>query len=196
MATKVKLKSVRLSFNDLFEAAQFQGQGAFRYRAVFLLSKNSDNVKTISVAMQEEAKKMWPDNWQKMMLAFKGNAQKSCITDGDLSDTDGHAGNMVLAANRKQKDGRPLIIDRNKSPLTEADGKPYSGCYVNATVEIWAQDGVNKGIRCALQGVQFDRDGDAFSGGVAPSEDDFDDLSGGGDFSDTPVDSADDESLI
>ena len=33
---------------------------------------------------------------------------------------------------------RPLVVDVDKSPLTAQDGKPYSGCYVNASLELWA----------------------------------------------------------
>jgi hypothetical protein len=56
---------------------------------------------------------------------------------------------------------------------------PYSGCYVKFSVEFWAQDGDNAGIRCALRGVQFDRDGDAFSGGSKTRGDEFDDMAEG-----------------
>ncbi|CAN0502063.1 unnamed protein product, partial [Phaeothamnion confervicola] len=75
--------------------------------------------------------------------------------------------------------GRPLVIDGQKNPLVEEDGKPYGGCYVNATVEIYAQKGENAGIRCGLLAVQFARDGDAFTAGSKPSADDFDDVAAG-----------------
>ncbi len=58
-----------------------------------------------------------------------------------------------------------------------ADGKPYSGCYVNGIVDIWAQDnGFGRRLNATLKGVQFVKDGDAFSGGTAVSADAFDDL--------------------
>lgn len=65
---------------------------------------------------------------------------------------------------------------------------PYSGCYVNASVEFWAQDGDNSGIRCALRAVQFHRDGDAFAGGGSKVKtDEFDDLATGADADDLPI---------
>jgi hypothetical protein len=69
------------------------------------------------------------------------------------------------------------VLDRDKTPLVQADGRPYSGCYVNASVEFYAYDNNGKGIAATLKGVQFFKDGDAFTGGGVASPDDFDDLS-------------------
>ena len=72
---------------------------------------------------------------------------------------------------------RPLVVDADKSPLVAEDGKPYSGCYVNASVELWPQDNnYGKRVNATLMGVQFFRDGESFSGGGVASEDDFDDV--------------------
>lgn len=53
-------------------------------------------------------------------------------------------------------------------------------------LEFWAQDNkFGKRVNATLMGVQFFRDGDAFSGGGAASDDDFDDVTSGaesGDF--------------
>ncbi|MWN55950.1 ssDNA-binding protein, partial [Escherichia coli] len=57
-----------------------------------------------------------------------------------------------------------------------------AGCYVNAVIDIWAQDNnFGKRINASLGGVQFLRDGDAFAGGGVASADDFDDISEGAD---------------
>lgn len=194
MATPILLKDstenpLRLSFNDLWEAKQFRGKGEFRYRAVALLGKAGPQLKIVEAAILAEAQKTWPDKlpkpteegdtfaWQAMLRSFKGNSLKFCLTNGDLTDTDGHAGMVVLAANRKQIQGGPEVVDFNKVPLEEGSGKPYSGCYINLSAEIWAQNNENKGIRCCLLAVQYVRPGDAFAGGTRPSADVFDDLS-------------------
>ena len=62
--------------------------------------------------------------------------------------------------------------------VTEEITVPYSGCYVNGSVEFWAQDGDNSGMRCSLRAVQFVKDGDAFAGGSKVSNDEFDALDG------------------
>jgi hypothetical protein len=55
-----------------------------------------------------------------------------------------------------------------------SSGKPYSGCYVNAVIELWAQDNkFGKRINASLMGVQFLRDGQRLSGGGVASADDF-----------------------
>lgn len=72
---------------------------------------------------------------------------------------------------------RPLVVDVNKAPLTAEDGKPYAGCYVNASIELWTQDNnYGKRVNATLRGVQFYKDGESFAGGGVASDDDFDDL--------------------
>ena len=67
---------------------------------------------------------------------------------------------------------RPTLVDRDRAPLIEDDGKPYAGCYVNAIVKPWAQDNqYGKRINFSLEGIQFVRDGEAFGGGGATTED-------------------------
>ena len=58
-----------------------------------------------------------------------------------------------------------------------------SGYYVDAILDIWAQENsYGKRINAQLKGVQFRRKGDVFSGGGAPAEDDdFDEISVEGD---------------
>ena len=181
MATKVKLKDVRLSFPDLFEPVQYQGKGAFRYNASFLIVRGSENDKAVNAAIKAEVAAEFPDPVKaaKFLESVKGNSNKMCYTSGDLKEYEGYAGMVVLTSHRQQKAGRPTVIDGNKAPLTAQDGKPYAGCYVNASVDIYVQTGENPGIRCGLAGVQFSKDGDAFSGGRAASPDEFEDIADG-----------------
>lgn len=105
---------------------------------------------------------------------------KLALKDGDdKTKYDGFAGCMYLSPST---DTRPTVVDRDRSPLTEDDGKVYSGCYVNAKVEIWVQDN-NWGqrVNCKLLGVQFVKDGDSFGSGSPPANpDDFPDLDAAG----------------
>ena len=81
---------------------------------------------------------------------------------------------------------RPTVVDRDRSPLTAQDGKPYSGSYVNVIIDVWAQDNsYGKRINAQLQGVQFVRDGEAFSGGGTSADaSDFDEIADGADADD------------
>lgn len=184
MATSIKLvhsaaDPVRLSFPDIFEAVQYEGKGPFRYNATFLLKPGGENDKKVRAAIREAAVEKFAKKADATLKAIENNSNKNCYVPGDLKDYEGYAGTMALSSHRKQDAGRPLVIDQNKNPLTAADGKPYAGCYVNATVDIYAQDGQNSGVRCGLKGIQFAADGDAFSGGGSASPDDFDDIGDG-----------------
>lgn len=179
MAVKVKLSNVRLSFPTLFTAEQYKGQGAFNYSAKFMVKPGSPNDGLIKDAILAVAKEKWPKKVDLMLEEFRMDKKAYPYIDGKRVEFDGAEGMWVLTAKRKQDAGRPLVVDADKTPLAESDGKPYAGCFVNASVEFWAQDGDTKGIRCSLIGVQFAKDGEHFGGGARPSEDDFEDISEG-----------------
>ncbi len=187
---EIILKDVRLSFPDLFHATEFkEGDGKPRWNATFLVVPGSENDKKINAAIAEAAKITWKDKADKMLASIKTNSNKFCYLDGNSKDYDGYEGMMYLASHRAAKlksgaaNSRPAIIDRDKSPLTEEDGKPYAGCYVNAKVSFYAQAGENPGMRCSFSVVQFSREGDKFGAG-APSTDEFESLADGADAGD------------
>lgn len=201
MSTKVKLKDVRIAFIDsLIGAAQdYQDNGRFRHSATFLVEPGSANDKLIEAAFKAEAAAVWPKKAQAKIDEFKPQSNKCCYQKGDTKEYDGFEGMMALSGHRQAKDGRPLLLDS----MAGEDGKPaklmgsdgkfypgkegriYAGCYVNATVEIYAQDGQNPGLRCALLGVQYLREGDSFGGASKGREDDFEVV-------DAPEETADD----
>lgn len=182
MAQKVVLRDVRLSFPDLFEAVQYQGQGPHNFRASFLMPPDHPSRAAVDAAIQAVAKEAWKDKATGYLSSLTSNSQKCCFFDGSTKTYEGYPGNWVLTAVRDQSKGRPLVVDGQMQPLTVADGKPYAGCYVNASVELWPQDNkYGRGIRCTLLSVQFWRDGDAFGGGSAPTLDDFEALAVGAD---------------
>ena len=178
---KVSLKNVRISFPHLFQpqAPRNGGEGGPKFNAQFIFEKGSENDSLVKAAVAEVSKEKWGANGGKVVASLE--ASKKCLRDGDNnlnSDGDirgGFAGNNYVVASSKT---RPTVIDRDKSPLVEQDGKPYGGCYVNAIVDVYALDkpGIGKGVFAELKGVQFANDGDAFGGGTPASADDFDDL--------------------
>jgi hypothetical protein len=147
---KVKLAGVRLSFPDLFEAGEYEGKR--NYGATFLIAPGSDNDKKVRAALDAVAVEAFKDKGKAIVkAAMAGGNQKCCYWDGNSKTYDGYADMMALTTKRGESKGRPLILDRDKTPLAAADGKPYAGCYVNATVEVWAQDNkYGKTVRCTL----------------------------------------------
>lgn len=179
---KIKLANVRLAFPALFEPKSVMGEGEPRYSAVFLFPSDHQAYKDILAGIEQVGKEKWGAKWTNVKKEIESK-DRTCLHDGDTkADYAGFEGNFFVSAHNKT---RPLVIDRDKSPLTQADGRPYAGCYVNASVELWAQDNsYGKRINASLRGVQFYRDGDAFAGGAPASEDEFDDIAEGADAGD------------
>ena len=151
--SKIQLKAVRLSFPSLFQPGSFGGESTGKYEATFVLDKkeHADAIKQIQTAADALMKE-----------AFKGKipADKVCLKDGDDMARPEFQGKMTIKASTKK---RPLVINRDKSPITEDDNIVYAGCYVNAIVSLWAQNNqYGKRINAQLDGVQFCRDGEPF----------------------------------
>ena len=175
METNIKLNNVRLSFPALFQAKKFaptDAKGA--YSATFILDKktNAKEIAAINTAINDIVRE-----------TFKGKRPpKVCLRDGsEKADTDGYGDDILFIGTRTDK--RPQVINRDMSPLTEEDGKPYAGCYVNAVIQLWGQDNqYGKRINAKLRAVQFAKDGKSFGEGdidvnkaFAPIEEDDND---------------------
>jgi len=179
---KIVIEDVRLSFPDLFQPKNFGDEGKSAYSAKFIIDPKSPNVKKIEDAIAEVAKAKWADKadqWLADILedkksAFVRGPYKNKKT-GDVYD--GFQGMYHLNARTGSDKPAPKTFDRAKREVTARDGVFYAGCYVDAVLDIYAQDHPKYGrrINCGLLGVRFVRDGTAFSGGSA-SADDFADL--------------------
>jgi hypothetical protein len=174
---KLKITNARLAFPVLFEAKTVNGEGKPAFSAALLLDPADPQVKAINQAIDQIAKDKWGAKADAILKQMRAQ-DKVALHDGDLkANYDGFPGSVYVSARSAT---RPLVIDKDKTPLAEADGKPYAGCYVNASIELWPQDNnYGKRVNASLRGIQFLRDGDAFAGGGAASEDEFDDLSQG-----------------
>lgn len=169
MSTKILLKNVRLSFPSIFQRALFDGVEG-KYEATFLIPKDNEKLKAqLDAAIKSAIAE----------ADIKVAGDKICLKDGDESEYDGYAGHWSLKAAGNK---RPTVLDRDKTPLTEADEKIYAGCYVNAVIDFWVQNNkYGKRVNANLYGVQFVKDGEAFGSGPADVFDDFDDLDGDSD---------------
>lgn len=182
---KVKLLKVRIAFPELFAAKAFN-EGDPSFSATFIIDPKSANVKVLRDTIQAVAVEKWKAAAPKILAALKAKDNVCLRETGKTSEAGeiyGGFEDMFWIPTRNK--ARPTVLDRDKSPLTAADGRPYGGCYVNAVLDIWAQDNTfGKRINASLSGVQFVADGEAFSGGTAASADEFDDLGDGADAED------------
>jgi hypothetical protein len=154
--SKIKIPSARLSFPSLFNMASFGGESTGKYEATFILDKK-EHAKVIAEIEAVIGK------LQKDELKGKVASDKICLKDGDEMERPEYAGKMTIKASTKK---RPLVINRDKSAISEDDNIIYAGCYVNGIVTLWAQNNqYGKRINAQLDGVQFVRDGDPFGDG-------------------------------
>lgn len=172
----IMLRNVRLSFHNLYKAVQFEGTGEYKYDATFIIEPGSENDKTIRAEIARSAKGFGKDA-ERVLRGLEGNSAKHCYISGDIAGRPEYAGKWVLRTKRKQSSGRPAVVDRDPNVnLTPEEGRPYSGCYVNAKVNVYAQTkGTGSpGIRGSFSSVQFYKDGDAFSGAPPATAEGFD----------------------
>ncbi len=211
MGIIVMLKDVRLSFPKLDEPEYFQGTKSRpdekpRWSAAFHVGAQSTAYKTdangkpleapgpakarIDALLKETAAAQWPLKFESILANILPDPKGCCWIDGARKESPGV---WILSSHRSSDKGRPVVLDNDKSPIYKATnevypekaGRIYSGMYVNAHIELWAQDNKSgKGLRAGLLGIQRLRDGDAFGGGHAPVADAFAEVSDGKDADD------------
>lgn len=181
---KVLLRNVRLAFPELWKASKVDPDdpGAkAAFSAALLLPTDHPQIDEINAAIDAAAVDKWEAKGPAMVAALR-QQDRVCLHNGDLKNYDGYAGNWFINARTPAK---PLVLDRNPKNadgtaniLEEGSGRPYGGCYVNASIEIYAQEHPKGGkrVNASLKGVQFVSDGDAFAGGPPASPDEFPDL--------------------
>jgi hypothetical protein len=177
MATR--LKDVRISFaQGLFDPQALEAGATPKFNCHFIFLPDHPALAALKEAVVTAAKAKWPNNWQAVLQQLQA-ADRVCVRDGaskaDKAYGEAYKGAFFVTASNEI---RPTVVDcvagpdGKARPLTKADGKPYSGCYVNAEVDVWAMDNKwGKRVNATLMGVQFLRDGPRLSGaGVsAPS---------------------------
>lgn len=163
--SKIKMQNVRLSFPSLFRHATFGGESTDKFEATFILDKTDH--KDLIKQIEKEIKALTKEKFKGKVLPD----DKICLKDGDDTDRVEFQGKMTIKASTKK---RPLVLDRDKSPLVEEDEVVYAGCYVNGLVSLWPQDNqYGKRINAQLDGIQFKKDGEPF-GDAGASADEFD----------------------
>ena len=164
---KLTRAPVRLSYPFLFEPRPGPDGGKSAYSAVFILDKkiHAPEIKALQTAIEALKKATWGPKPPTLKGIF--------LHDGaEKPDVDGYGEEVMFISARNDK--RPGVVDKDLTPLTMQDGKPYAGCYVFATLRIWPQDNkFGKRINAALRNVQFVKDGPPFGEKIAPVEDDF-----------------------
>lgn len=184
MSKKVKLHNVRLSYEHIFTPSAFDEKSEPKYSATLIIPKDHPDLPVIKRAMFEAGQETFPSDfvgsqWPKGFSCSLKDADTAVDANGEIlaEKQTAYKGCFVLEANSTR---RPVVVDRKKAAVTEADGVIYSGCYVNVSLAAagYTYAKVKKGVKCYLNGVQFVQDGERFG---SDATNDFDELDGGAD---------------
>lgn len=171
-----KLKRARLAFPSIWRATAVKGSdsGEKAFSCSLIIPKNHPQIAEIKKAMRAVADEKWGAKAATVYKALEA-AGKLALRDGDTKpEYEGFEGNYFISCRSKVK---PSTFNRQREEVIEADGIIYAGCWVNASIEFWAQDNdFGKRVNAQIRGLQFVEDDDAFAGGArAADKDEFDD---------------------
>jgi len=186
---QIQLKRVRLSFPDIWKPGKPMQEGDTpKYGGQFIIEPGSDNEKIAKEALAAAAQETFGPNWMAIVKAMEKS--KKCLRigndnlDKDGNVRDGYQDKMYIVARNKAKpaivDAKAKNADGSWNYLTEADGKPYGGCFVNVKINVRAmkaKDKIPNQIYATLEAIQFVADGEAFGAGPGTAEG-FDDVEG------------------
>jgi len=199
-----KLTDVRLSFPCLWAPRPIAGDPASKpaWSANFLLAGVHQmaphaNDSPAAVALKDIVKAValakWGEKQASQILEDLYRKDRVCLHDGGDKEYDGYEGLLFVSARSyiaplvcardpfvRDENGKPVIDPATgrtvPAILTEASGVIYGGCYVDASLDVYAQDNqFGRRINATLRGVRFVKDGDAFAAGPAASASEFGD---------------------
>lgn len=163
----IKLNNVRLSYPQLFVAKPPEPGKEPVYSASFLLDKKAH--KSLIEQIEKVTERVALDAFKK-----KVTLKRKPLRDGnEKDDKEGYGDEVMFVGARNAK--RPVVVDRDLTPLTAEDSRPYAGCYVNATIRLFAFDHPTggKGVSASLRAIQFVKDGESFGAGPVDAEEEF-----------------------
>lgn len=183
----IRLKRVRLSFPRLFTPKSFKPGQDPRYEATFLLDpSNPEDAKSIAEIKAEGlavcvARYGSRDKIPKGVKKCFGLEGIDPTTGESNKPYDGYEGMFFIGASNKK---RPTVVNRNKAPLTEADGVIYAGCFVEATLTLWMYDNPaepshGKKLLGNLRAVRYIGPGEAFGVKPVDADEEFEALEDG-----------------
>jgi hypothetical protein len=187
--TRIKLSNVRITFPKIFKGQeeQFNNKGDPYYSASFLMEPNHPDLPALKAAIMAAATVKYGAKAGDMLKEFQIK-DKLPVHDGALKASKpygaAYQGMMYVSArNNARTNPAPSVFDcfidtatgKTRVIETPADPHaPYSGCYVNAILNVFAysKDG-GQGVGASIVGVQFAKDGERLAGGETASADDF-----------------------
>lgn len=171
---KMTIKNVRMAFPAIFQP-QSVGDGEPAYGAKFIVPTDHPQLADIRKDLASVATTQWNDKAASVLKLLQADKKVAWVEGPYINKNgepyDGFEGAYHVSSRSKTK---PSAFDQLNRLITEADGLIYSGAYVDAAIEFYAQDNKwGRRINCGLRGVRFAKHGESFGGGAAASADDF-----------------------
>lgn len=179
---KIIIKNARLSFNDLWESKSING-GKPKFTSTLICldetqlkfaNKEGKQVTVPHGKMQEVCEHVLKEKFGKVNVArvdnWAYNKADGSTTRGEYVNDDGDywagfdAETFYISAGKleaKCKGGEMTILDQRKEKIEANSGLLFSGCYVNAVIDVYAYDGDSgKGVTASLEAIQLLKKGE------------------------------------
>lgn len=170
----IRLENVRLSYAALDKPKGMEGSEP-KFSAVLLLDKkeHADLIQRLDKLKDRVALDMFGKKVPLKHPLLRDGAEKE--------DTEGY-GEKIMFITAKS-DARPAVVDGQRNSVVKGDAHwPYSGCYVNASINIFAwKNEFGKGVSASLRAIQFVKDGPSFGAAKVNPEDEFETVEATGD---------------
>ncbi|HHB13205.1 MAG TPA: DUF2815 family protein, partial [Chromatiales bacterium] len=144
---------VRISYPNLFVPRAVTPGSDPRYSCELIVPANHLAIAQIQQAYQKVVQEAFAGSQPTGVFPMYVGEQKY---PGDPT----YQGMYVIRAAARTK---PHVVDQNVQPVMDP-GMIYAGCYVNASVTVYAYHQPQKGVTIGLDGIQFVVDGDRLDG--------------------------------
>ena len=166
MGKHIIIKEARCSFPRLYGAEVRDGD-TFGCGIALILEKEKHAA--VMSEIKAEMRTAIAENTK--LKANPPTGDRLCLKQPDRDELKYKEDNLILKANCQRA---PIVLNPDgRTVMTEATDKIYSGCYVNAKVEIWGQaNKYGRRVNAKLIAVQYvPKDAESFDGSyVSPDE--------------------------
>ena len=167
-------KNVQINYESIFTPSAAVPGADEKFSVQIVADKDSEFSQRVHAIQDQIGETTWGDTWPQVKRQLEAQ-DRLALRDGDIKGGNVAGKNFMNASNKS----RPLVINRDRTPLAETDNVIYNGCNCNVKIELWAQNhpSYGKRINAKLLGVQFHSDGEPFTPGSVATPNDFEIIS-------------------
>ena len=179
--SKIILKDVMIRFPVLFTPKAKPGADKATFGLKAAIEPGSENERKIKAEIKRVCDAKWGAKSQTIQDNFTRTGRKPdvCFIEAPYTSMDGDVWNgfegKYTLTTASQASKPPLVVDADRTPLRESDGRPVDGSICNISVKIYAHEHKTAGrsVRAQIAGVQFVRHGNLDGAGVTSDGSEF-----------------------